>query len=125
MAGTVLRARKWPPKSRFTYCRNRDLGPRAALETGAVEDAAGDLLDGEFRGVDVGNAVAAEQLLRLAQFVAHLLGAGVAALRAAFAADLLQPRGCDGQPEQFLPVLQQEPGQLPALEFLLGEREIR
>src|SRR5579863_9855185 len=84
-----------PPRSprhaQHETCRR--LGPQPPLDAGGVENAAGDLLDRALGGVERGNAQARNQRLGGTQLVAHLLLRGVAALRAALVADLLQPLG--------------------------------
>src|SRR5581483_6482537 len=78
--------------------------PQPPLDAGRVENAAGDLLDGAFRGVERGDGVARKHRFRRADLVGDLLARGVATFRAALGADLLQALGLDGQGIKFATV---------------------
>src|SRR5438874_1728731 len=96
--------------------------PQPPLDAAGVQDAAGDLLDRALGGVEPRQRVAGKQRLGRAQLVQLLLPRGVAAVRPALVADLLQPLGPDGERKQ-LGAIRLEPWRQPSrLQIVLGER---
>src|SRR2546430_2718552 len=110
--------------SRAARCslRARALRPQPPLDAAGVQNAAGDLLDGALGGIEPRQRVAREQRLRGAQLVLHLLLRGVAAVRAALGADLLQPLRFDGQRIELGAERLQWRRQSAGFEIVLGER---
>src|SRR6202035_315945 len=102
--------------------RARPLRAQTPLDAAGVQNPAGDLLDRALGGIEPRQAVAREQRLRGAQFVLHLLLRSVAALRAALAADLLQPLGPDGQRIELGAERLQSRRQPAGFQILVGER---
>src|SRR6185437_3441848 len=100
------------------------LRPQPPLDSGGVENARRNLLDRAFRGIERRDVQARDQRLGDAQLVAYLLLRGIAALRPALIADLLQALRLDGQGIK-LATVRLEPGrQLPGLEVIFRERVI-
>src|SRR2546421_1308908 len=110
--------------SRATICswRARALGAQPPLDAAGVQNPAGDLLDGALGGIEPRQRVAREQRLRDAQLVPHLLLRGVAAIRAALGADLLQPLRFDGQRIELGAEALQSRRQSAGFQIILGER---
>src|ERR687898_1875853 len=102
----------------------RNLRTQTPLDAGVVEYAARDFLDGTFSGVEHWYGVAVEKSLRSAQLVLHLLTRGIAAVRAALAADLLQPFGFDSQRVELLAIRLETGRQRVGFQIVFGERII-
>src|SRR5215469_5323837 len=102
-------------------CRLR---PQPPFDARGVENAAGDLLDRALRSVERGDAESRNQRLGGPQLVAHLLLGGVAALRAALVADLLQAVGSDGQGIKLATMRLEPCRQLSGLQVFFRERII-
>src|SRR5882672_1949514 len=99
-------------------------GPQAPFDPGAVENSAGDFLDGNFGGVQHWNAVSLEKRLRRSDFKGHLCRRRVAAVGSALVANLLQAVGLDRQGKQLAHKGFERARQFPRLKIILGQRII-
>src|SRR5262245_40955737 len=99
--------------------------PQAPLDTRGAENAARDLFDRAFRGIDERNRIAREERLGRAQLVGHLLTRRIAAFRAPFVTNLLKALGLDGQGIELATVRLETRGQLAGFEVVFGERIVR
>src|SRR2546430_13132558 len=111
-----------PPRSTLFPYTTLFRSAQPPLDAAGVQNAAGDLLDGALGGIEPRQRVAREQRLRGAQLVLHLLLRGVAAVRAALGADLLQPLRFDGQRIELGAERLQSRRQSAGFEIVLGER---
>src|SRR5207248_5004332 len=109
-------------RATISSCRARALRAQPPLDAAGVQNPAGDLLDGALGGIEPRQRVAREQRLRGAQLVLHLPLRGVAAVRAALAADLLQALRFDGQRIELGAERLQARRQSAGFQIILGER---
>src|SRR5579862_2214040 len=75
-------------------------GAQASLYSHAVENSAGNFLDRDFRRIEERNSVTLVQRFRGTHLECDLTRRGIAAVRPALVADLLQAVGLDGEAEQ-------------------------
>src|SRR6266850_5335578 len=87
------------------------------LDPELAQDGGGDFLDRFAGRVDAADAFAAHQLLGFLDLVAAVVQVGVAAVRAALAADLVQPLGGDGETVKAGRVRPQSLGEVVAVEI--------
>src|SRR6185436_4161841 len=97
---------------------------QASLDPRVVQNAARNLFDGAFRGIDDRYRIARKQGVGGAQFVGHLLTRRIAAFGAPFVTNLLETLGLDSQGIELATMCFEARRELAGLEVVFGERII-